>query len=127
MRANRILPAVLASLLLAAAGHAQVAVKRGAVVYVGSASNTSAPAIVDEAKLRDATAEWQRIQSEGIDPDSAQGKQLIVRMNQRIRDAVKGIAESQGRDMVVRKGDITDRQGRDVVDLTDQVVSRLGE
>jgi Skp family chaperone for outer membrane proteins len=97
------------------------------VVYVGSASNTSAPAIVDEAKLRDATAEWQRIQSEGIDPDSAQGKQLIVRMNQRIRDAVKGIAESQGRDMVVRKGDITDRQGRDVVDLTDQVVSRLGE
>lgn len=127
MRANRILLAVLASLLLAAAGHAQVAVKRGAVVYVGSASNTSAPAIVDEAKLRDATAEWQRIQSEGIDPDSAQGKQLIVRMNQRIRDAVKGIAESQGRDMVVRKGDITDRQGRDVVDLTDQVVSRLGE
>jgi Skp family chaperone for outer membrane proteins len=127
MRANRILLAVLASLLLAAAGHAQVAVKRGAVVYVGSASNTSAPAIVDEAKLRDATSEWQRIQNEGIDPDSAQGKQLIVRMNQRIRDAVKSIAESQGRDMVVRKGDITDRQGRDVVDLTDQVVSRLGE
>lgn len=106
---------------------AQVTVKRGAVVYHGSASNTSAPATVQESKVKEATPEWQRMQNEGIDADSAQGKQLLVQMNKRIRDAIKDVAAAEGRDMVTRKDDITDRQGRDVVDLTDKVVAKVGE
>lgn len=106
---------------------AQVTVKRGAVVYHGSASNTSAPATVQEGKVKEATPEWQRMQNEGIDADSAQGKQLLVQMNKRIRDAIKDVAAAEGRDMVTRKDDITDRQGRDVVDLTDKVVAKVGD
>jgi hypothetical protein len=42
--------------------------KRGAVVYHGSASNTTAPATIEETTVRDATPEWRKIQAEGIDP-----------------------------------------------------------
>lgn len=125
----RRLPHLLFSVLVLVVGQvvAQVVVKRGAVVYHGSASNTSAPAIIDEAKVREATAEWKKIQAEGIDQSSAHGKQLIAQMNTRIREAVKAIAEAEGRDMVSRKDDITDKQGRDVVDLTDKVVGKVAE
>jgi len=104
---------------------AQVKVKRGAVVYTGSASNTSAPATVDEKKLREATPEWQTIKDEDIDPSSARGKQLIVKMNKRIREAVKSVASNESRDMVTRKKDLTDAQGKEVVDLTDKVVDEI--
>lgn len=121
------LPLLAALFLFAAPAHAQVGVKKGAVIYHGSASNTSAPATIDEGKVRDATAEWKKIQSEGIDLSSAHGKQLLAQMNNRIREAVKSVAESEGRDMVSRKDDITDKQGREVADLTDKVVGKLGE
>jgi hypothetical protein len=118
---------VLAAMLAAVPAFAQVTVKKGAVVYHGSASNTSAPAIVDDGKVKEATPEWKKIQAEGIDTDSAHGKQLLVQMNNRIRTAIKSVADSESRDMVARKDDITDKRGRDVLDLTDKVVSKLGE
>ena len=99
--------------------------KKGAVVYHGSASNTTAPASIDETKVRDASKEWQKIQSEGIALDSAQGKQLMAQMHTKIREAVKEVATAESRDMVTKAGDITDKQGRDVVDLTDKVVAKL--
>lgn len=105
---------------------AQVVVKKGAVVYHGCASNTSAPATVNEQKVKEATAEWKKIQAEGIDKTSAQGKQLLAEMHNRIREAIKAVAEAESRDMVARKDDITDTKGRDVVDLTDKVVTKLG-
>lgn len=113
--------------VLVAAAAAQVGLKRGAVVYHGSASNTSAPATIDEMRVRDATPEWKKMQAEGIDADSAQGKQLVVQMNNRIREAVKAVATTESRDMVARKDDITDKQGREVMDLTDKVVSKVAE
>lgn len=106
---------------------AQVTLKRGAVVYCGSGSNTTAPAVVDEAKVKEATKEWQKIQSEGIDQDSAQGKQLLQQMNSKIREAIKTVATDASCDMVVRKDDIIDKLGREVTDLTDKVVTKLGE
>ena len=117
--------AVLLLLTAASSLAAQVKVKRGAVVYTGSASNTTAPATVSEKKLRKATPEWQKIQDEDIDTDSARGKQLIVKMNQRIRRAVKNVASAESRDMVTRKRDLKDAQGRDVVDLTQKVIDEL--
>lgn len=123
----RVLLLILASLVFALPSAAQVALKKGAVVYHGSASNTSAPATIQEAKVRQATTEWRKIQAEGIDVSSAQGKQLIVQMNNRIREAVRAVAEAESRDMVTRKDDIADHQGRDVVDLTDKVIGKLSE
>ncbi|MBL8730559.1 MAG: hypothetical protein JNM25_19230 [Planctomycetes bacterium] len=120
-----VLRSLFVSLCLAASLVCQVTLKRGAVVFHGSASNTSAPATIQEAKVREATREWQKIQADGIDPDSAQGKQLIAQMNGKIRDAVKAAATAEGRDMVARKGDIADQQGHDVVDLTDKVIAQL--
>lgn len=118
----------LVALLLVALGvalPAQVTLHRGAVVYQGSASNTTAPATIDDEKVRDATPEWQQIVDEDIDVDSARGKQLLVKMNQRIRDAVKAVATAESRDMVTRKRDLKDDQGREVVDLTDKVVDKI--
>lgn len=121
------LKVALAALALTLPLASQVSLKKGAVVYFGSASNTSAPATVNQTKLRDATKEWQKIQADGIDTDSAQGKQLLVQMEASIKAAVKAIAASEGRDLVVRKDDISDAQGRDVVDVTGKVVAKLGE
>jgi len=104
---------------------AQVTVKKGAVIYTGSASNTSAPATIDETKVRDASKEWKKIQAEGIDPDSAQGKQLLAQMHTRIREAVKAVAADESRDLVTRASDITDKQGRAVLDVTDKVIAKL--
>jgi hypothetical protein len=124
---NRLHAVLTTFALLTAAAGAQVGVKKNAVVYHGSASNTSAPAVIQECKVKEATPEWKKIQAEGIDTSSAHGKQLVVQMNNRIREAVKSIAEAEGRDMVTRKDDVTDKQGREVLDLTDKVVAKVGE
>jgi Skp family chaperone for outer membrane proteins len=118
---------VLGIILLAAGATAQVTLKRGAVVYHGSAANTTAPATIDEKKVREATVEWQTIESEGINPDSARGKQLFQKMTQRIREAVKAVASDENRDLVVRSKDIADDQGHTVVDLTDKVIEKIEE
>jgi hypothetical protein len=122
----RLVPAFAVLLFACTLAHAQVTLKRGAVVYFGSASNTSAPATIDEGKVRDATKEWKKIEAEGIDKDSAQGKQLLQQMNNKIREAAKAVAGDECRDMVTRKDDISDKKGKDVLDLTDKVVDKLG-
>jgi hypothetical protein len=124
MRTNLIVSLFLTT-FLAATASAQVSLKKKAVVYVGSAANTTAPATLVAKKVRSATPEWKKIKSDGIDPDSARGKQLITKMNKRIRKAVKAVADSESRDMVTRKMDLRDDQGREVVDLTDLVIAEI--
>ncbi len=118
---------VLGAVLLVGSLAAQVSLKRGAVVYTGSANNTTAPATIDETKVKEATKEWQKIQADGIELDSARGKQLLRKMNERVREVVKGVATDESRDLVVRKKDIADDQGREVADLTKLVVKKLEE
>lgn len=115
------------SAILSATASAQVTLKKGAVVYTGSAANTTAPATVNEKKIRAATPEWQKIQDEGIDTTSARGKQLITRMNSRISKAVKAVADAESKDMVTRKKDMKDDRGRTVADLTRKVVDKIKE
>tara|TARA_R110002072_G_scaffold302737_2_gene488227 strand:- start:55623 stop:56003 length:381 start_codon:yes stop_codon:yes gene_type:complete len=112
---------------LASVVSAQVTLKKGAVVYLGSAANTTAPAAVVEKKVRAATPEWQKIEYQSIDPGSARGKQLISRMNERIRKAVRSVANSESHDLVTRKKDLKDARGRKVVELTDLVVRKIQE
>lgn len=118
---------VLGIVLLAGAVSAQVTLKRGATVYHGSAANTTAPATIDHKKVRVVTVEWQTMESEGIDPKSARGRQLTQKMSKRVREAVRAVASEESRDLVVRQKDIADDQGHEVVDLTDQVVSKIEE
>lgn len=116
---------MLFSAVLAASAVGQVSLKKKAVVYIGSAANTSAPATVVAKKVRAATPEWRKIVGSGIDPNSARGKQLITKMNERIRNAVQSVAGAENRDMVTRKKDMRDARGRDVVDITDLVIDEL--
>ena len=124
---NYMLLTVLVTALMTGTATAQVTLKRGAVVYFGSAANTTAPATIDLEKVKDATEEWKKIKADGIDPDSARGKQLTQKMNKAIREAVKAVASDESRDLVVRKKDISDKQGREVVDLTKKVVEKIEE
>jgi len=112
---------------LSAVASAQVTLRKGAKVYHGSAANTTAPATVKERKVRAATPEWKKIESDGIDPQSARGKQLITKMNARIRKAIKAVADAESCDLVTRKKDLKDDRGRTVVDLTDEVVRKIEE
>lgn len=115
----------LSAWLFASAGLAQVDLNSDAVVYFGSAANTSAPASIDETKVKEATAEWQTIQAEGVRPGSARYRLLAAEMEKRIRDAVKSVAGAASKDLVVRSGDVANAHGKDVVDLTDKVIAKL--
>ena len=115
----------LALILSTGLALAQVDLKRDAVVYFGSASNTSAPATINEAQVRKATPEWQKIQAEGVRRGSARYILLMGQMDKRIRAATQKAASATGQDLVVRKGDISDRQGKTVTDVTQDVISNL--
>lgn len=107
--------------------HAQVELKSEAVLYFGNASNTTAPATVDEDKVREATAEWQTIKSEGVRKGSARYKILMAEADKRIREAVRDVASTRSKDLVVRAGDVADAKGKDVVDITNDVVEKLSQ
>lgn len=115
----------LALALGATCALAQVEVKSDAVVYFGSASNTSAPAVIDEQKVREATTEWQTIQAEGVRRGSARYMLLVGEMDRRIRAAARTAASNASKDLVVRSGDITNDNGRTAVDLTSDVIANL--
>ena len=104
---------------------AQVDLKQDAVVYFGSASNTSAPAMIDETKVRKATPEWQKIQAEGVRRGSARYILLMGEMDNRIRSAAQAVAGATGKDLIVRKGDIVDAQGKTVADVTSKIIREL--
>ncbi len=111
--------------LLTTSAFAQVDVRSDAVVYFGSASNTSAPAVIDEQKVKDATPEWQTIQAEGVRRGSARYMLLVGEMDRRIRAAARTAASTASKDLVVRSGDITNDNGRTAVDLTSDVIANL--
>lgn len=114
-----------AALLCSAAATSQVDVKADAVVYFGSASNTSAPATIDEQKVREATPEWQTIQSEGVRRGTARYILLTAEMDKRIRDAAQKAAAAASKDLIVRSGDITNARGKTATDLTTNVIALL--
>ena len=97
----------------------------GAMLICGSASNCSKPATVRFQDVRDATPEWQTIESEGVRQGSARYTLLNARLRQRIKAAADSVAGSAGHDLVVNQGDITDARGLEVTDITDEVVDEL--
>ncbi|GAB4142793.1 MAG: hypothetical protein Fur0037_10120 [Planctomycetota bacterium] len=105
----------------------QVDLKSGAVIYFGSESNTTAPAEIDEAKVLEATPEWQTIKTEGVRKGSARYRILMGEASKRIRMAVREVATSSGKDLVVRSGDVADARGKNVTDITAEVVERLSQ
>jgi hypothetical protein len=122
---TRWLPALAFLVISTTPTLAQVDLKQDAVVYHGSASNTSAPATIDEAKVREATPEWQTIQADGVRRGSARYILLVAEMDKRVRSAVQQAAASAGKDLVVRSGDVSNAHGKPVTDLTKDVIALL--
>ena len=122
---RRAVLACFALLISAASALAQVDLKVDAVVYFGSASNTSAPATIDEQKVREATTEWQTIQAEGVKRGTARYILLVGEMDKRVRAAAQKAAAGASKDLVVRSGDILKNNGKTVADLTASVIQSL--
>ena len=119
---------LLLGALLAGAtpAHAQgIAVKRGAQVLHGSASNTSHPAVIDAKEVEKNTPEYKTMKADGVQKGSARYEILVAKMHERIKQACKTAAEAEGNDCVVRKGDIKDKRGLSVTDITDEVIDEL--
>jgi len=104
---------------------AQVDLRTDAVIYFGSACNSSGPATIDEIKVRNATPEWQQIRAHGISRGSARYILLMGAMDRKIRAAAQQAVAISGQDLLVRAGDITDRRGKTVVNLTSLVIANL--
>ncbi len=124
-RVGRSLLFTAAMFLCAAIGKAQVDLKADAVVYFGSACNTSAPATIDEQKVREATPEWQTILADGVRRGTARYILLTAEMDKRIREAAQKAAASLSKDLVVRAGDILNANGKAPTDLTTTVIANL--
>ena len=121
-----LLQTLLAVLLLTSCALAQgIKTKRGAVVLYGSVASCSQPATINYKKVQRATPEWKEIKSDGVRKGTARYDLLISAMNTRIKSAVQSAAQSESRDCVVRKGDIKDKGGLDVADLTDAVITEV--
>lgn len=102
-----------------------VTTTRNALVLCGSTATCSQPATIDYKKVKKATPEWRTIRSEGVRKGSARYDLLTSAMSSRIKRAAKSAAEANGRDCVVRSGDIQDSRGLAVKDLTAAVISAL--
>ena len=97
---------------------AQVRLTDRATVYFGSPINSSAPATISFRTIRNATPEWQQIESQGIRRGSARYRLLVQQMHRRICKAADRVAGERGLDLVVRKKDITDAGGHQPIDIT---------
>ena len=104
---------------------AQVDVKKNAMVLYGSAARTSSPATIDMKKVEKETPEYKTIKSDGVRKGTARYELLIAKMHKRIKKAAKAAAESKSCDCVVRKGDIKDKKGKSVSDLTEETIEQL--
>ena len=118
--------AALAACLSTAAAAAQgLELKSDADVLFGNADNCTRPAQIVYKKVRDKTPEWKTIRAEGVDAGSARYDILVERMEARIKRVVKALAKAEGCDCVVRKKDVVDTRGLDVIDITDDAVKKL--
>ena len=127
IRATRKLLTLIAVLAFFAPGaFAQgIEVKKDAVVLFGATATCTKPASIDFKKVRKNTPEWKTIRSEGVKKGSARYSLLVSDMKKRIKKHCKKVAQDNGNDCVVRKGDISDAKGLDVDDLTKSVIKLL--
>ena len=102
-----------------------IKVKRNAVVFSGSTANCSKPATINLRQVEKKTPEYRTIRSEGVRRGSARHDLLMEEMLERIKTAVADAADDEGCDCVVRKGDIKDKNGLTVEDLTQAVIDAL--
>ncbi len=102
-----------------------VETRRSAVVLFGAAGSCTQPAEIDYKKVSKKTPEYKTIRSEGVSKGSARYSILMSKMKKRIKRACRLAAQDGGNDLVVRKGDIADKRGQTVKDLSSAVISKL--
>jgi len=102
-----------------------VLLKKDAQVLFGSPAYCSQPATIELAKVRAATRQGQTIEEEGLRPGTARYRLLFAQMHKLVIAACAETARDVGFDLVVRSGDIRDAGGRNVGDMTKQLIKNL--
>ena len=113
----------LRNLGLAAMG-ALVAFTFQARVYYGKLDGAKKPAELTAAQVFQNIPEYREIMERGLTKDDPEYFALLNKANQKFFNAVRKAASDNGRDVVVEKGS-TPLDG-DVVDLTQQAISSIG-
>ena len=120
-----LLTTLVAAAFATSASAQGIEVKRSASVLYGSASACTQPAVIDYDDVKKKTPEWKTIRSEGVRPGSARYSLLMSELDQRVQRLCQRVAQDEGRDCVVRKGEIKNDHGLEVADLTDKVVEAV--
>lgn len=102
-----------------------VQTRGGATAIYGNAAICSQPATIDFDSVKKKTPEWKTIVSDNIPESSGRYQLLMTQMNNRIRRACETVAQSEGRDCVLRQGDIAEDNGLEVVDLTAKIKAEV--
>jgi len=90
---------------------------------LSDASQLSNPAKVDFDELMGATPEMQEIEDNGVDPDSPEGVRLKTAAADRVTKASEKVRVDEGHCSVWKK--IRHKDGRDITDLTDEILEEL--
>lgn len=86
-------------------------------------SQISNPGVVDLRRLLDATDEIKQMKRDGIDPNSAQGQALRNAAKRKVRTAADATKDQLGHCSIWKA--ISHADGREVPDLTQEVLRRL--
>ncbi len=121
-RAERIAP-VPGPVSIAEEAQTWIAEKSDNICGLSDPKKLSNPAKVDYDALLKATAEMKKLEKEGIDPDSPQGKQLRKEATDKVTKASEKIRKKQGHCSVWKQ--IRHKDGRAVTDLTDDIKKEI--
>ncbi|PIE23119.1 MAG: hypothetical protein CSA62_08760 [Planctomycetota bacterium] len=95
-------------------------------VLFGNPGSCKAPAEVDLEEALRHTPEGQQIEDEGIRKGTARYSLLARRGLARVRQAIRRVAVTMGKDCVVKAGSILRKpDAMDVSDITDSVIDEL--
>ena len=121
MKALSLLAMILTLPALTAQG---IEVKNDKSVICGVPSVSTKPGTINYEQVERSTQEYRTIKSEGVKKGSARYSILISQMSTRIKLSTELVAQDEGIDCVVKKGEIR-RSEYEVKDLTKKVIECL--
>ena len=101
-----------------------IEVKNNKSVICGVPSVSTKPGTINYEQVERSTQEYRTIKSEGVKKGSARYNILISQMSTRIKLSTELVAQEEGIDCVVKKGEIK-KSEYEVKDLTKKVIECL--
>ena len=101
-----------------------IEVKNNKSVICGVPSVSTKPGTINYEQVERSTQEYRTIKSEGVKKGSARYNILISQMSTRIKLSTELVAQDEGIDCVVKKGEIK-KSNHEVKDITSKVIEYL--